>query len=190
MMQLANKTQQILYWNTTRTQLIISVVDFLQDPQSNVRSGINTDVTDNNSNNHGVNTITNEKTSKRTTSYKNNDKIIVHRDNYDSNLIKGTSTDTFRCFGKYCSCEQACQFSALQGTPWWSYLENLTIDDKFINKRVRLYTLNDVSRRKNYFYVITRLRNSCLVTFLKKIQKQPPKVQRQSPDVLYKKTCF
>ena len=139
MMQLANKTQQILYWNTTRTQLIISVVDFLQDPQSNVRSGINTDVTDNNSNNHGVNTITNEKTSKQTTSYKNNDKIIVHRDNYDSNLIKGTSTDTFRCFGKYCSCEQACQFSALQGTPWWSYLENLTIDDKFINKRVRLY---------------------------------------------------
>ena len=68
MMQLANKTQQILYWNTTRTQLIISVVDFLQDPQSNVRSGINTDVTDNNSNNHGVNTITNEKTSKQTTS--------------------------------------------------------------------------------------------------------------------------
>ena len=85
----------------------------IQDTQSDVRSGINTDVTEKHSNNHGVNTITNEKTSKQTTSYKNNDKIIVHRDNYDSNLIKGTSTDTFRCFGKYCSCEQACQFSAL-----------------------------------------------------------------------------
>ena len=36
----------------------------IQDTQSNVRSGINTDVTDNHSNNHGVNTITNEKTNK------------------------------------------------------------------------------------------------------------------------------
>ena len=31
----------------------------IQDTQSNVRSGINTDVTDNHSNNHGVDTITN-----------------------------------------------------------------------------------------------------------------------------------
>ena len=30
------------------------------------------------------------------------------------------------------------------------------------------YTSNDVSRRKNYFYIITRLQNSCLITFLKK----------------------
>ena len=41
----------------------------IQDTQSNVRSGINTDVTDNQPNNHGVNTITNEKTNKQTTSY-------------------------------------------------------------------------------------------------------------------------
>ena len=27
-----------------------------------------------------------------------------------------------RCFEKYCSCDQACQFSALCGTPWRSYL--------------------------------------------------------------------
>ena len=60
----------------------------IQDTQSKVRSGINTDVTDNHSNNHGVNTITNEKTNKRTFSYKNNDKTTVHKDNDDSNLIK------------------------------------------------------------------------------------------------------
>ena len=40
---------------------------------------------------------------------------------------------------KYCSCDKACQFSALWGIPWQSNLENLTIDDKFINKRVRLF---------------------------------------------------
>ena len=60
----------------------------IQDTQSNVRSGINTDVTDHHSNNHGVNTITNEKANKQTTSYKKNDKTIVHKDNDDSNLIK------------------------------------------------------------------------------------------------------
>ena len=42
-----------------------------------------------------------------------------------------------QCFEKYCLCDKACQFSALQCTHWWNYLENLTIDDKFINKRVR-----------------------------------------------------
>ena len=42
----------------------------IQDIQSNVRSGINTDVTDNHSNNYGVNTVTNEKSNKQTTSYK------------------------------------------------------------------------------------------------------------------------
>ena len=45
-----------------------------------------------------------------------------------------------RCFEKYCWYDQACQFSALQGIPWRSYLENLTIDDKSINKRARLFT--------------------------------------------------
>ena len=42
-------------------------------------------------------------------------------------------------FEKYCSCDQACQVSALLVTTWQSYLENLTIDDKFINKRVQLF---------------------------------------------------
>ena len=42
-----------------------------------------------------------------------------------------------RCFEMYCSGDKACQFSALQGTPRRSYLEKPTIDDKFINKRVR-----------------------------------------------------
>ena len=44
-----------------------------------------------------------------------------------------------RCFEKYCSNNQICQFSAFQGKPWRRYLENLTFDDKFINKRVRLF---------------------------------------------------
>ena len=66
----------------------------IQDTQSNVRSGINTDVTDNHSNNHGVNTITNEKTNKQTTSYKKNDKTTVHKDSDDGNLIKRQSANS------------------------------------------------------------------------------------------------
>ena len=66
----------------------------IQDTQSNVRSGINTDVTDNQPNNHGVNTITNEKTNKQTISYKRNEKTTIHKDNDDSNLIKRQSTNS------------------------------------------------------------------------------------------------
>ena len=43
------------------------------------------------------------------------------------------------CFKKYCLCDKACQFSALWGTSRWSYLENLTNDNKFINTQVRLF---------------------------------------------------
>ena len=50
-------------------------------------SGINTDVTDNRSNNHEVNTGTNYKSNKQTTSGKKNDKTTVNRDKDDSNLI-------------------------------------------------------------------------------------------------------
>ena len=49
------------------------------------------------------------------------------------------------------------------------------------------YTSNDVSRRKNYQYVMTRLRNSCLITFFKKIQKQPREVKKQPPERFCKK---
>ena len=58
------------------------------------RSRINTDVANNLSNNHGVNTTTNEKINvahKQTNSYKNNDKITTIRDKDDSNLIKRQS---------------------------------------------------------------------------------------------------
>ena len=65
----------------------------IQDAQSNVRSGINTDVTDNHSNNHGVDTITNEKINKQTNSYKKNDEKTVHKDSDDSNLIKRHSAN-------------------------------------------------------------------------------------------------
>ena len=53
-----------------------------------------------------------------------------------------------QCFEKYCSCDQACQFSASQGTPWRSYIENLTIVDKFINKRVRLLHIKRCVKKK------------------------------------------
>ena len=65
-----------------------------QNTQSNVRSGINTNVTANHSSNRGVNTITNEKANKPTTSSKKNNKTTVHKDNDDSNLIKRQSTKT------------------------------------------------------------------------------------------------
>ena len=51
-----------------------------------------------------------------------------------------------RCFEKYCSCNKACQFSAWQGTPWWSYSEDPTVHDKFINMRVRLFIHQHVSK--------------------------------------------
>ena len=66
----------------------------IQDTQSNIWSGINIDVTDNHSNNHGVNTITNEKTNKQTTSYKKNNKTTVHKDSDDGNLIKRQSANS------------------------------------------------------------------------------------------------
>ena len=45
--------------------------------------------------------------------------------------LKGTLTDTSKkwCFEKYCSCDKTCQV----------YLENLEIDDKFVNIRVQLF---------------------------------------------------
>lgn len=39
-----------------------------------------------------------------------------------------------RCFENYCQCQKACQFSAFWDILWQSYLETLTIDDKYINK--------------------------------------------------------
>ena len=42
-------------------------------------------------------------------------------------------------FKKDCLHDKTCQFSASQGTPWQSYLENLAIDDKFIKKQVRIF---------------------------------------------------
>ena len=66
----------------------------IQDTQSNVRSGINNGATDNYSNNHGVNTITNKKINKQTTSPKKNDKTTVHKENDDNNLIKRQSANT------------------------------------------------------------------------------------------------
>ena len=66
----------------------------IQDNQFNLRSGINTDIADNHPNNHGVNTITNEKTNKQTTSYKKNDKTTVNKDSDDSNLIKRQSANS------------------------------------------------------------------------------------------------
>ena len=64
----------------------------------------------------------------------------------------------------YCPCDQACQVPALQGTP--CYLENLIIDDKFINNRAR------VCIHQTFQYVIASLRNGCLITLKKKKNKE------------------
>ena len=66
----------------------------IQDTQSNVRIGINTGVTDNHSNNHGVDTITNEKSNKQTTTYEKNNKTTVHKDSDDGNSIKRQSANS------------------------------------------------------------------------------------------------
>ena len=72
-----------------------------------------------------------------------------------------------RCFEKYCSYDQVCQFSVLEGTPWRSYLENLTIDDKFINKRVfssRGYTLTELFRKPDNWRKIYKQTSSTFYT--------------------------
>ena len=66
----------------------------------------------------------------------------------------------------------------------WGSLENLTIDEKFINKRVRLFVHQTMCffkkcwEEKKYSFknllTFTPLRNGCLITF-EKMQKQPPK---------------
>ena len=56
MMQLANKNQQVLYQNITLNLLNHQCCRVIQDTQLNLVGSMNTDVTDNHSNNHGVDT--------------------------------------------------------------------------------------------------------------------------------------
>ena len=49
-----------------------------------------------------------------------------------------------QCLEKYCSCDKACQFPALQGAP--NYLKNTTTDDKFINKFLYIKDVSKVLR--------------------------------------------
>ena len=51
-------------------------------------------------------------------------------------------------FQKVCSCGKACQFLALQGTSYRSYLGKLTIDNKYINKRFRLFIYPIISLKR------------------------------------------
>ena len=69
-----------------------------------------------------------------------------------------------RCFKKYSSFDKASQFSALYRTPWRSYLENLTIEDKFINKRVRLSIHQTMCLKRAEKKNLLR-RSGCLITF-------------------------
>lgn len=66
----------------------------VQVTQSSERNHINTDATDNQPNNHGVDTITNETANKQITSYKRNSKATIHNANDDSNLIKRQLTNS------------------------------------------------------------------------------------------------
>ena len=53
-----------------------------------------------------------------------------------------------QCFEKYCSCDRVCKVSALEATLWRNYLENLTIDDKLINKQVPLFIHQTMCREE------------------------------------------
>ena len=72
---------------------------------------------------------------------------------------------------------------------------NLTIDNRFINKRVRLFTHQTMCQEEKIIFTsftflhhfTSRLQNSCLTTFFKKIQNQSLEVQKQSPEVFFKK---
>ena len=54
-------------------------------------------------------------------------------------------------FEKHCSFNQACQFLASQSTPWRSYLENLTIEDRFINNEVDFLYIKRYVKKKKLF---------------------------------------
>ena len=66
-------------------------------------------------------------------------KVFFPKNYHSSRLKAHRQIFKKQYFEKYFSCDKSCQFSALQGTPWQSYLENPTNEDKIINKRVRLY---------------------------------------------------
>ena len=78
------------------------------------------------------------------------------------------------CSEKCCSCDEACQFSALYGTPWRSYLEKT---DKWrqMYKQTSLtfYISNDVCKGCWEGKIVmalmrlTSLWNGCLITFKK-----------------------
>ena len=80
---------------------------------------------------------------------------------------------------------QSMPILALKSTPWWSYLENLKTDEKFVSKRVRLLTHQPMCHSKtcwekkilgrhNKGISLKILRNSSLITF-KIMQMQPLK---------------
>ena len=89
-----------------------------------------------------------------------------------------------RCIEKDFSCDKGCQFLALKVTFIQSYLENLAIHDKFIEKRVRLFIrqtiyLKFVEKRKSlgrynkfakwlFNYFLTKNRSSHLRCYIKR----------------------
>ena len=71
---------------------------------------------------------------------------------------------------------QACHFLVWYGTPWRSYLENMTIQNKFINKWVRRFIHQTMCQVK-------KLASGG-------VRKQPPEVQKNSPEVSCKERFF
>ena len=55
------------------------------------------------------------------------------------------------CVEKYFSCDKTCHFSALWSLPWWSFLENLEIDDKFVNKQAGPFIYQTMCLPKTYW---------------------------------------
>ena len=69
----------------------------------------------------------------------NKQTLLEPTSTYKSN-VKSTVIDIWkRCVKKYCSCDKACQFQLYRVHLDGVILENLEFDDKFVNKRVRLF---------------------------------------------------
>ena len=89
--------------------------------------------------------------------------------------FKGTSTDIYKTVFRKAlfMWSSMLNFSFIRYTLTLSYLENLTIDDNFINKRVRPF----IHQTKDVWSNEEKIISTSLKTyFFKKIQKQPPEV--------------
>ena len=105
-------------------------------------------------------------------------------------LFKGTSTDIWKTmFQKVLFVWSSMPIFSFTGYTLTELFRNLTIDDKFINKRVRLFIHQTTCREEKI--ICTSSQGCKIASYLfKKMCKQPLEEQKQSPEVFYKKSVF